>query len=204
MAILAGGTGLYLRAVARGLDTSALPSDPVVRARLERELETDGLAALVERLQRLAPRTATQVDLPNPRRVVRALEIVELQGDVPRPRPRGYPAPVTWLGLRLDQPLHDERIAVRTDAQFRAGLIDEADALRRRFDPGLPAFTAIGYREAWAVLDGSLDKAAARDLVAQRTRAFARRQNTWFRSEPDIEWHPGDVTAATLLTRVQT
>jgi tRNA dimethylallyltransferase len=84
--------------------------------------------------------------------------------------------------------VHRERIVARARAQFDAGLLDEADALRRHFDPALPAFTAIGYHEAWAVLDGELTRQAAIDLDAQRNLAFAKRQRTWFRTEPGIAW----------------
>ncbi len=188
VAILAGGTGLYLRAIGRGLDTDALPSDAGVRARLEADLVTDGLLASVTRLETTAPTLARTVDLRNPRRVVRALEIAELRGDGPPPLPRGYPAPVAWLGLTVAGDVHERRIADRARAQFRAGLLDEARSLRERFDPGLPAFSAIGYREAWAVLDAELTLDAAIDLDAQRTVAFAKRQRTWFRSEPGITW----------------
>jgi tRNA dimethylallyltransferase len=194
VAILAGGTGLYLRAVARGIDTAALPSDPAVRARLEDDLEHDGLASLTARLAELAPSRLTSVDLHNPRRVVRALEIATLSGDAPLPPPRGYPGPVAWLGLRVDPTIHGRWIATRARAQFEAGLVDEARALRARYDPSLPAFSAIGYREAWAVLDGeaTLDEAIALD--AGRNVAFAKRQRTWFRAEPDVSWL--DTTAA--------
>lgn len=188
VAILVGGTGLYLRAVARGIDTDALPSDPALRAELESDLARDGLGPLVERLESAAPRRAARTDLKNPRRVVRALEIAASEGDAePRP-PRGYDGPVRWLGLDLDQVTHRSWIASRARAQFEAGLIEEARALRERFDPGLPAFSAIGYREAWAVIDGQINTEEAIALDAQRNSAFARRQRTWFRSEPDIEW----------------
>lgn len=188
VAILAGGTGLYLRSVARGLDTDALPSDPETRAHLELELGSLGLPALVERLRTIAPRLAGRVDLRNPRRVVRALEIAEIAGDAPLPEPRGYAGPVAWLGLRVDPPEHRARIEARALAQFEGGLLDEARVLRERFDPSLPAFSAIGYREAWAVLDGELTRDQATELDTQRTIAFAKRQRTWFRSEPDLEW----------------
>jgi tRNA dimethylallyltransferase len=188
VAILAGGTGLYLRAVGRGLDTDALPSDPALRARLEADLVADGLLASVTRLEELAPALAAGVDTRNPRRVVRALEIAELRGDGPPPPPRGYPGPVAWLGLAVHPHAHATRIATRARAQFDAGLIEEARALRERFDTGLPAFSAIGYREAWAVLDGELTRDAAIQLDAQRNLAFSKRQRTWFRSEPDITW----------------
>jgi tRNA dimethylallyltransferase len=188
VAILAGGTGLYLRAVARGLDTEALPADPAVRAAVEARLATDGLGAAVERLQALAPRLASRIDLANPRRVARALEIAELRGDAPPPPPLGYDGPLAWLGLRLAPAVHRDWIGRRAREQFQGGLIDEARALRERFDPALPAFSAIGYREAWAVLDRDLTLPRAIELDARRNEQFAKRQATWFRSEPAIEW----------------
>ena len=188
IAVLAGGTGLYLRAVGRGLDTGALPSDRAVRARLEAELDQAGLVPLVQRLQTIAPSLAARVTLGNPRRVVRALEMAELTGDVTPPAPRGYSGPALWLGLVVEPVAHAERIARRARAQFDTGLIDEARGLRERFDPGLPAFSAIGYREAWAVLDGELSRDAAIELDTRRNVAFARRQRTWFRAEPGISW----------------
>ncbi|HEX2626690.1 MAG TPA: tRNA (adenosine(37)-N6)-dimethylallyltransferase MiaA [Candidatus Limnocylindrales bacterium] len=196
LAILAGGTGLYLRAVARGLDTEALPFDPAIRTQIEADLLADGLAAAVARLQELAPRLASRIDTANPRRVARALEIAEIRGDAPPPPPLGYAAPVAWLGLHVDPATHARWIHARARQQFDAGLIDEAAALRERWDPALPAFSAIGYREAWAVLDGELDREAAIELDARHNQQFARRQATWFRSEPDIEWL--DATAAPL------
>lgn len=193
VALLVGGTGLYLRAVARGLDADALPDDPAVRSGLEAEYANAGLAPLAARLRAQAPTLAATTDLANPRRVVRALEIAELRGDGPRPALRGYGGPLTWIGLRLEPGEHARRIAVRARGQFEAGLVEEAVALRERFDPSLPAFSAIGYAEAWAVADGTLDREAAIDADARRNVAFAKHQRTWFRSEPDIAWL--DVTA---------
>jgi tRNA dimethylallyltransferase len=159
-----------------------------VRARLESEFLAVGLDPLVERLRSVAPDRAANVDTRNPRRVVRALEIATLDGGRPLPGPRGYDGPVAWIGLSVERPTHLAWIAVRARAQFEAGLVEEARTLRERFDPGLPAFSAIGYREAWAVLDGraTVDQAVAED--ARRNAAFAKRQRTWFRSEPDIAW----------------
>jgi tRNA dimethylallyltransferase len=188
LAILAGGTGLYLRAVARGLDAEALPFDSEVRARIEAGLRADGLEPAVARLRELAPRLASRIDLANPRRVARALEIAEIRGDAPPAPPLGYDAPVGWLGLRLAPAVHREWIARRAREQFDGGLLEEAARLRERFDRRLPAFSAIGYREAWAVLDGELDRAAAIELNTKRNVDFAKRQATWFRSEPGIEW----------------
>jgi tRNA dimethylallyltransferase len=188
VAILAGGTGLYLRAVARGLDTAALPSDPEMRARIEAALGADGLEPAVARLRAIAPALAATIDTRNPRRVGRALEIAELRGDGPLPEPVGYPGPLAWIGLRVEPERHTRWILERARAQFAAGLVEEARALRERFDPGLPAFSAIGYRESWAVLDGTLTREAAIELDAARNVAFSRRQRTWFRAEPGIGW----------------
>ena len=188
LAILVGGTGLYLRAVGRGIDTAALPSDPALRAALEADLVRDGLEPLVARLQAAAPGRAARTDLRNPRRVVRALEIAELEGDREAPPARGYEGPSHWIGLRLDHATHREWIAKRAREQFEVGLIEEASALRERFDPTLRAFSAIGYREAWSAIDGTMTLEAAIAENARRNVAFAKRQRTWFRSDPDIEW----------------
>jgi tRNA dimethylallyltransferase len=188
LAILVGGTGLYLRAVARGLPVDELPDDPVRRSRLEAELRDDGLHALGRRLSTLAPSLAATVDLANPRRVVRALEHAEVHGDAPRHALQGYAGSVSWIGLDVPRPVHDAWIAERARAQFAAGLIDEAVGLRARYDPSLSCFSAIGYREAWSVVDGerTLDQAIEDD--AARNVAFARRQRTWFRREPGVTW----------------
>lgn len=181
--LLAGGTGFWLRSIMAGLDTDALPSDASVRAVLEADLADHGLPALAARLGAAAPTLAARTDLHNPRRVVRALEIATLRGDAPLPEPLGYPAPVLGLQLTLQPAEHRRRIVTRAQAQFDAGLVDEARSLRERFDPGLPAFSAIGYRESWAYLDGELTLEAALELDIGRNVAFARRQRTWFRRE---------------------
>lgn len=185
--ILAGGTGFWLRAVMRGLDTDALPSDADLRAGLETDLARDGLAPLAARLRSIAPGLAARTDLRNPRRVARALEIAMLQGDEPLPAPLGYPSPVLGFQLALEPSEHARRIASRARAQFDAGLAEEARALRERWDPALPCFSAIGYRESWAYLDGAATLEAAIELDARRNVAFAKRQRTWFRAEPALE-----------------
>jgi tRNA dimethylallyltransferase len=202
LAILVGGTGLYLRAIARGLDTAALPFDPAVRRRVEAELSERGPEAGAARLRALAPTLASRVDLRNPRRLARALEIAEVAGDRPLPEPRGYAGPSTWIGIGLAPDVHRTWIATRARAQFDAGLIDEAAAIRARYDPTLPAFSAIGYREAWALLDGEVSRDAAIERDALRNVAFARRQGTWFRKEPDITWLDAGDAPSVLATSV--
>lgn len=192
VAILVGGTGLYLRAVARGFTLEETGRDPEVRAELEERLRGEGgIHKLVAELRSAAPSVAAQTDLANPRRVVRALERVRVSGDVPPPAPRGYPARSVWIGLQVDPATHKSWIAERARAQFAAGLVEEAAVLRRRFGTEPRAFDAIGYREAFDHLDGkvTLDAAIERDIV--RNNQFARRQRTWFRREPDINWLDG-------------
>jgi tRNA dimethylallyltransferase len=188
LAFLVGGTGLYLRAVARGLPLEMGTIDPAVRTGLEDRLAADGLPALVAELEQRDPVAATVVDRRNPRRVIRALERAILTGSGVPPRPVGYAGPVLWLGLVREPTEHRQAIAARVDEQFAAGLLDEADGLRRRFGEFLPAFSAMGYREAFDVLAGRADLASAKATDAQRTWVYARRQGTWFRSEPDIHW----------------
>jgi tRNA dimethylallyltransferase len=187
-AMLVGGTGLYVRAVARGLPLQETGDAPAVRAELEEQLAGEGLHVLVARLRSRAPMVAARTDLANPRRVVRALERAESAGDLPPPAPRGYPGPIAWLGLDTDRETGDRWILERARWQFENGLLAEAAALRQRYDPALPSFSAMGYREAFGVLDGQMAMEEAIDLDARRTRQFARKQRSWFRTEPGIEW----------------
>ena len=185
VAILVGGTGFWIRAVAGGIALDDLPWDPAVRAALEADLLHDGLPSLADRLARQAPVLAAATDLRNPRRVVRALEIAVLRGDGPLPAPRGYGGPLMRIGLDVaDHAVHRAWIARRAATQLDGGLLREAAALRTRFDAAMPAFSAIGYREAWDLLDGRLDRAGYLAVNVQRNVAFARRQRTWFRREP--------------------
>ncbi len=188
VALLVGGTGFYIRSVARGLAVDELPWDADVRASVEARLATDGLPALVGELRERAPARAAAVDLRNPRRVVRAVEIARLRGDAPLPQPRGYGRPVLWLGMNVEPPVLRERVHARARAQFDAGLVDETRALVARFSPTLPSFSGIGYAEALAVIERRLplEEAIAQD--ARRNIVFARHQATWFRREADIRW----------------
>ncbi len=188
LAILVGGTGLYLRAVATGLDPDADAADPAVRASVEADLLTRGLTGLVGELRERAPSVAERTDLANPRRVVRAVERARLAGDRPPPSPRGYPAPVAWMGLRLDSAEHRRRIADRAEHQFHSGLVEEAAELANRYVRDLPAFSAYGYREAMALAAGEIDREEALVRTMARTNTYAKRQRTWFRAEPQIEW----------------
>jgi tRNA dimethylallyltransferase len=195
-ALLVGGTGLYLRVVARGIALDEVPPDPAVRAELDERLVEDGVASLVTELRALAPKLAAGIDLANPRRVVRALERARLVGDrLPAP-PAGYAGRTLWLGLTLPDHVHRRRIAERAAGQFAGALQQEARRLLDRFDPSLPAFSAFGYREAFAHVTGELSREEAVDRTVARTTAYARRQRTWFGKEPGVSWLDADERVA--------
>jgi tRNA dimethylallyltransferase len=194
-ALLVGGTGLYLRVVARGVALGDVPPDPVVRAELAERLETDGLKSLVDELRRLAPTIAAGIDTANPRRVIRALERARRVGDRPPTPPIGYPGRILWLALTLPADVHRRRISARAAAQFSGGLLDEARSLTEKYDRALPAFSAFGYREAFAHLAGGLPLEDAVNRTVARTTAYARRQRTWFRAESGLTWVASDERA---------
>ena len=188
--VLVGGSALYTRAV---VDRFEFPgTDPEVRARLEAELTEVGPHALHQRLHGLDPEAAARILPENGRRVVRALEVIEITG---RPFTASLPQleyvdPVTiQIGVEIDRDTLDARIERRVDRMFAAGLVEEVERLLGEgLAEGRTASRAIGYREVAAYLSGelSLDEARERTLVA--TRRFARRQESWFRRDPRIVW----------------
>ncbi len=195
VALLVGGTGLYVRAVARGVVLESTGRDPALRAQLEARLAEEGPVALAADLRRIAPGVAGSIDLANPRRVVRALERVLVVGDRPPPAPVGYPAPVLWLGLAAEPAVHERLIVERAAWQFGNGLMEESATLLQRYPEDLRAFSAMGYREAFDVIAGRIDLPTAIERDARRTRAYAKRQRTWFRSEHGIHWLPAGPSA---------
>jgi tRNA dimethylallyltransferase len=187
--LLVGGSGLYVRAVLDELDFPG--TDPAVRARLEVELAAVGPAELHERLARLDPAAGEAVLPSNGRRIVRALEVIELTGGpflaaLPEPQPH-YPAVV--LGLDRASADLDERIALRVDRMWAAGFVAEVEALAARgLREGPTASRALGYAQVLAQLDGALSADEARERTASTTRRFVRRQRSWFRRDASTGW----------------
>jgi tRNA dimethylallyltransferase len=202
--ILASGSGLYVRAVLDRLEIP--PTDPAVRRRLEADLAVVGAPALHRRLAEVDPVAADRILPTNGRRVVRALEVVELTGrpfTATLPDPGGAPfVPAVQLGLVLPRPELDVRIEARTDRMFAAGLVDET---RRLTELGLrdgpTASRALGYAQVLRLLAGECDADAARADTVTATRRFARRQESWFRRDGRITWLPAD--APDLLARAR-
>jgi tRNA dimethylallyltransferase len=191
MPIAVGGTGLYVSALVDGLDLARAPADPQRRAeRNAVAAQPDGLAQLAAELTRRDP-NAISIDLRNPRRVIRALEILDAHGPpLHRARGRGEAMQATLVGLDAPRDLHDALIARRSRAMFETGsLLEEVHSALGRGVSRDALYTAgIGYREAFAVIDGQVTPDQAADLVAQRTRRYAKAQRTWFRKDPRIRW----------------
>ncbi len=184
--VLVGGSALYTRAV---LDRFEFPgTDPAIRRRLEAELAEVGAPAMHARLRELDPDAAAQILPDNARRIVRALEVGELTGrsftaTLPRLE---YVEPYTvQVGVAIDRPTLDERIATRVRRMYDDGLVEEVQGLGQL---GPTAATAIGYRQAAAHLAGELTLAEAIERTTTATRRFARRQESWFRKDPRIVW----------------
>jgi tRNA dimethylallyltransferase len=192
--IVVGGSALYIRAIIDDFDFPG--TDPAVRARLEHELATQGAERLHQRLSAADPAAAARILPGNARRVVRALEVIELTGQsfsAELPEYRYRLADLVQIGIAVDRPTLDARIAARVHAMWAAGFVDE---VRRLAIAGLresiTASRALGYRQVLRYLDGEITEAQARDLTIVATRKFARRQEAWFRKDARISWLPYD------------
>ena len=200
--VLVGGSGLYVRAVVDGLDFPG--TDPQVRARLEADLVEVGAPALHARLAAVDPQAAAAILPSNGRRVVRALEVVEITGrpfaaSLP-PVPVAVPG-VVQVGLEVPRDALDERIEQRVERMWAAGLVDEVRRLEAQgLRQGRTASRALGYAQVLRFLAGEWDEERARTETVRATRRFARRQLAWFRRDPRIDWLPFD--APDLVGRV--
>lgn len=184
--ILVGGSGLYARAA---IDDISFPgTDPKIRERLERREREEGAGVLFEELRAKDPQAAARMDPRNPRRTIRALEVIELTGrpySATLPRYR-YVVASVQIGLDLDRADLDRRIDIRTAQMREAGFLDEARRLRPHM--GLTASRALGYQQMFDLLDGLWDERDAWADVAQKTKRLARKQMGWFGRDPRIHW----------------
>jgi len=196
VALVVGGTGLYVRALLDGLELASLPHDPEVRARLESE----DPATLHERLRAMDPNAASRVDPRNRRRLVRYLEVATIAGG-PVPRVRGAPLAALRIGLRPPREVLVAAIERRVRDMVAQGVLDEARSLvARGIDPRLPSMSAHGYVHWAALLRGEIDLETAIARTARDVRAYSRRQMTWFRRDAAIRWF--DPTATDPLPEI--
>jgi tRNA dimethylallyltransferase len=190
-AIVVGGTGLYIKAI---LDELNFPdTDPVVRAELELEFATKGIAPLFERLEKLDPAAALAIDKANSRRVIRALEVIKITGkpftaNLPREESSRYPY-AKQFGLVMDRDALSERISARVDQMWEKGLVQEAEKLLTAgILKGTTAQRALGYAQVIAQIEGRVTEEEAREETKRATRQYARRQETWFSRDERITW----------------
>lgn len=187
--LLVGGSGLYIDALCNGVDDFPAP-DIALRQRLQEQLQSQGLESLRQQLQQLDPEHYRRIDLSNPQRVLKAVEVCLQTGrtytsflTAPR-KPR--PFNVVKVGLNIDRTELYARIDQRVDAMMAAGLLDEARTLYPQ--RGLNALRTVGYNELFRHFDGELTLDEAVSLIKQNTRRYAKRQLTWWARDNEISW----------------
>lgn len=188
--VLVGGSALYTRAV---LDRFDFPgTDPVVRAGLEALLESEGALAMHARLAEVDPLAATAIIPTNGRRVVRALEVVQITGrpfSASLPRQEYFYDDAVQVGVDIPRPVLDGRIELRVRRMWDAGLVDEVRGLvGAGLREGRTAQRALGYQQVLAFLDGDISEEEALEQTVTGTRRFARKQDAWFRKDARITW----------------
>ena len=191
-----GGSGMYIDALLHGLDP--LPSDPAIKAVLEERLATEGIGALMRELKAADPQHAAKVDSRNPRRVIRALEVIECTGKPysdqlnSEPKQRDFQI-VNWV-LNMDRNALYERINMRVDQMIHAGLEQEARDLQEH--QNLVSLQTVGYREWWPYLNGEIELERTIELIKQNSRRYAKRQLTYFKRFTKAQWlEPNNISA---------
>ena len=202
--VLVGGSGLYIRAALGELDFPG--TDEAIRERLEAELAQRGPGPLYELLRIQDPVAAANILPSNGRRIVRALEVIELSGRPFSATMPGYDGgrPAIQLGVQVDRTELDRRIEARVDRMWAAGFEAEVRHLAAHgLRDGKTASRALGYQQMLRHLDGELTLDEARDETARATRRFARRQESWFRRDPRVQWlGPGEGLRARAMSEI--
>jgi tRNA dimethylallyltransferase len=187
--VMAGGTGLYIKAFCEGLDPVP-PPDEQLRTEIREQYERNGLAWLQGRIKLLDPGYDQSGETRNPQRMMRALEVIESTGrsilsfrDAPK---KIRPFHIARFGIRVPSPVLYQRINERVDRMMKSGLLDEVRSLLAF--QHLNALQTVGYTELFEYLNGNSDLAAAVDRIRQNSRRYAKRQMTWLRKEPAMHW----------------
>ena len=197
--LLVGGTGLYFRALTRGL-SELPPADPQTRQRLAEQAQNIGWAAMHRRLRAIDPTAAERIHPNDPQRIQRALEVYELTGSTLTALVGAQPLTaltfpcVSFVLSPADRSTLHDRIAVRFQGMLDAGLVTEVESLRQRagVERDLPSMRSVGYRQVWEYLEDEVDQVGMQARAIAATRQLARRQLTWLRAERDSVWlEPG-------------
>ena len=187
-AICAGGSTLYLQAFLSGLDD--LPSDKSVKSTLQQEIDQNGISALAEKLKDIDPEYYDQVDIKNPHRVIRALEVFSITGkkysSLRKAETQTRPFKVIKFGIDLDRTVLYDRINRRVDQMIADGLVEEVKSLIKYSH--VNALQTVGYSELFDHFNGKMTLEQAIDKIKQHTRNYAKRQMTWWRRDMEIHW----------------
>ena len=187
--VMSGGSMFYIDAVCQGLD-DVPDADPALREELTRRMKDEGVESLRMDLKRLDPEAYSTIDIANPQRVLRAVEVCLLSGrtftsyKLSRPNERDFS--VTKIGLRRSRDELYDRIGARVDAMVEEGLVAEAESLYPLRH--LTALQTVGYRELFSYIDGECTLERAIEDIKTNTRHYAKRQLTWWNRDPSIEW----------------
>ncbi|GIV08932.1 MAG: tRNA dimethylallyltransferase [Fimbriimonadales bacterium] len=190
-ALIVGGTGLYVRVLLHGFSLAPPPTDPEVRARWKAEVERIGAPALHERLQQIDPIAAARIHPNDAMRITRAFEVYEITGaPISHWQQRAQTElPALKIGLTMPRETLYQRIDRRVDAMIQQGMLQEVQMLLQKgYNPEQPAFKGLGYRQLIGYIQGRVGWDEAVRLWKRDTRRFAKRQITWFRKEPGIQW----------------
>ncbi|MGB3238279.1 MAG: tRNA (adenosine(37)-N6)-dimethylallyltransferase MiaA [Geitlerinemataceae cyanobacterium] len=188
--LLVGGTGLYIKAITRGLKIPRVPPNPELRSQLA-EL---GQPLCYNFLQQIDPVAAQKIHRNDATRTLRALEVFYTTG-LPISQQQGENPPnypIVQIGLECDPQRLDDRIRQRTHQMIEAGLVEEVETLCQKYGTDLPLLATLGYGEIKQYLAGDFSLAKAIDLTVLHTRQFAKRQRTWFRQHPEVQWFDAD------------
>lgn len=194
--ILAGGTGLYIRAICDNYAIPRVPPNQELRAELQKQLEENGPEYIYEKLKELDPQAAEKIHPNNSRYVIRAIEIALAEGK--KEDLKFHPQyNVLKFGIDWDREKLYERIDARAANQIEEGLINETKTLMQKgYDLSLPSMSSLGYPEMAGYINGEISLEEALAALQQNTRNYAKRQLTWFRREPDVIWISGEELAA--------
>ncbi|NLN94944.1 MAG: tRNA (adenosine(37)-N6)-dimethylallyltransferase MiaA [Bacteroidales bacterium] len=204
-AIMTGGSGLYIDAVCRGFDE--LPDrDPELRMKLQQEYKKYGLEYLQEQVKKLDPEYFSKVDINNPNRLLRAIEVCIITGktfsQLRKGKPQERPFRILKLVLNRERKELFDRIALRTDKMIADGMVDEVKSLipYRHFN----ALKTVGYKEIFEYLDGKISLSQAIEDIKTNTRRYAKRQLTWFKKDVEYKWfHPDETNEIMELIKMQ-
>ena len=195
--IIAGGTGLYLKALCEGLFPEG-KKDPEIRARLERQAKNEGLASLRESLIKIDPVHAKKIGERDKFRIIRALEVYyatqkPMSSHFANTRSFVEGFFILKIGLKLERPVLYKKIENRVERMFEKGIVEEVHRLLARgVKPDSPPFRALGYKQVLKHLNGSISLEEAVDLTKKETRHYAKRQMTWFRKMEGVRWFAAD------------